>query len=61
MEPIAIIDETHIWTWLDEIPDPEIPVISVVDLGVVRKFNFRNLNCPCMDNRLVIGKRSCKA
>ncbi len=36
MEPIAIIDETHIWTWLDEIPDPEIPVISVVDLGVVR-------------------------
>lgn len=22
--------------WLDEVPDPEIPVISVVDLGIVR-------------------------
>lgn len=25
-----------IWTWLDTVPDPEIPVISVVDLGIVR-------------------------
>lgn len=25
-----------IWSWLDEVPDPEIPVISVVDLGVIR-------------------------
>ncbi len=25
-----------VWTALDEIPDPEIPVISLVDLGVVR-------------------------
>ena len=25
-----------IWTWLDQVPDPEIPVISVVDLGIVR-------------------------
>ncbi|MEO1676870.1 MAG: 1,2-phenylacetyl-CoA epoxidase subunit PaaD [Pseudomonadota bacterium] len=23
--------------WLDEVPDPEIPVISVVDLGIVRE------------------------
>ncbi|GAB5448439.1 1,2-phenylacetyl-CoA epoxidase subunit PaaD [Gymnodinialimonas sp.] len=26
----------QIWTWLDAVPDPEIPVISVVDLGIVR-------------------------
>ena len=26
-----------IWAWLHEVPDPEIPVISVVDLGIVRK------------------------
>ena len=26
----------QIWDWLDEVPDPEIPVISVVDLGIVR-------------------------
>lgn len=25
-----------IWCWLDAVPDPEIPVISVVDLGIVR-------------------------
>lgn len=25
-----------IWQWLEAVPDPEIPVISVVDLGVVR-------------------------
>src|SRR5690554_4052034 len=26
-----------IWNYLEEVPDPEIPVISVVDLGVVRE------------------------
>lgn len=25
-----------IWRWLEEVPDPEIPVVSVVDLGIVR-------------------------
>jgi len=25
-----------VWSWLDQIPDPEIPVISVIDLGIVR-------------------------
>lgn len=31
----ATVDQ--IWGWLDEVPDPEIPVISVVDLGIVRE------------------------
>lgn len=26
----------QIWEWLDAVPDPEIPVISLVDLGVIR-------------------------
>jgi ring-1,2-phenylacetyl-CoA epoxidase subunit PaaE len=26
----------EIWDWLEAVPDPEIPVISVVDLGIVR-------------------------
>ncbi|WP_372571120.1 1,2-phenylacetyl-CoA epoxidase subunit PaaD [Ruegeria jejuensis] len=26
----------QVWDWLDAVPDPEIPVISVVDLGIVR-------------------------
>lgn len=25
-----------IWAWLEDVPDPEIPVVSVVDLGIVR-------------------------
>jgi ring-1,2-phenylacetyl-CoA epoxidase subunit PaaD len=29
-------DTATIWAWLDDVPDPEIPVISVVDLGIVR-------------------------
>lgn len=30
----------QIWGWLDAVPDPEIPVISVVDLGIVRDVNW---------------------
>lgn len=26
----------QIWQWLDTVPDPEIPVISLVDLGIIR-------------------------
>jgi ring-1,2-phenylacetyl-CoA epoxidase subunit PaaD len=26
----------QIWRWLGAVPDPEIPVISIVDLGIVR-------------------------
>ncbi|MGI9203700.1 MAG: 1,2-phenylacetyl-CoA epoxidase subunit PaaD [Woeseiaceae bacterium] len=27
----------RVWAWLDEVPDPEIPVVSVIDLGMVRE------------------------
>lgn len=30
----------QIWEWLDAVPDPEIPVISVVDLGIVRGIDW---------------------
>lgn len=26
----------QVWDWLDAVPDPEIPVISLVDLGIIR-------------------------
>ena len=26
----------QVWSWLSEVSDPEIPVISIVDLGIVR-------------------------
>jgi len=31
--------EAQIWSWLGEVPDPEIPVVSVIDLGIVRSVN----------------------
>ncbi|MCC2656670.1 MAG: phenylacetate-CoA oxygenase subunit PaaJ [Panacagrimonas sp.] len=27
---------TDVWRWLSEIPDPEVPAVSIVDLGIVR-------------------------
>jgi ring-1,2-phenylacetyl-CoA epoxidase subunit PaaD len=33
----AVNSEQQIWSWLADVPDPEIPVLSVVDLGIVRK------------------------
>ena len=30
----------QVWDWLADVPDPEIPVVSVVDLGIVRNINF---------------------
>ncbi|MBV8896392.1 MAG: phenylacetate-CoA oxygenase subunit PaaJ [Acidobacteriaceae bacterium] len=27
---------TELWSWLSEIADPEIPVLSITDLGIVR-------------------------
>lgn len=33
-------DDEQLWQWLAEVPDPEIPVISVVDLGIVRALRW---------------------
>jgi ring-1,2-phenylacetyl-CoA epoxidase subunit PaaD len=33
-------DDKAIWAWLGEIPDPEIPVISITDLGIVREVRW---------------------
>jgi ring-1,2-phenylacetyl-CoA epoxidase subunit PaaD len=30
----------EIWTWLDSVSDPEIPVLSVIDLGIVREVKW---------------------
>ena len=34
-------ETAEIWRWLDHVPDPEIPVISVVDLGIVRGVDWQ--------------------
>ncbi len=30
-----------VWSWLSELPDPEVPVVSVVDLGMIRNVMVR--------------------
>src|SRR5438067_1370199 len=30
-------DTNQVWQWLEQVPDPEIPVISIVELGIVRE------------------------
>lgn len=32
-----MVTEKDVWSWLEEVSDPEIPVLSVLDLGVVRR------------------------
>ncbi len=38
-----------VWSLLGEVPDPEIPVLSIVDLGVVRHVRYES------DGRLHVG------
>ena len=55
-----MVTAQQVWNALDEIPDPEIPVISLVDLGVIRSVDVRNghvhveltptfLGCPALE------------
>ncbi|WP_428651331.1 1,2-phenylacetyl-CoA epoxidase subunit PaaD [Roseibium sp.] len=30
----------QVWDWLQEVPDPEIPVVSVTELGIVREVRY---------------------
>ncbi len=36
------VTENQIWQWLEDVTDPEIPVLSVVDLGVVRHVDLEH-------------------
>src|SRR4051794_28400588 len=38
MSDVALIDETAIMAVLEKVQDPEIPVLSILDLGIVRGF-----------------------
>ncbi|MFF7396956.1 1,2-phenylacetyl-CoA epoxidase subunit PaaD [Achromobacter sp. NPDC008082] len=45
MNALAPISADQVYTWLQEVPDPEIPVLSVVDLGVVRDVTWDGGTC----------------
>lgn len=36
MDPATNYTKEQVWEWLSVIPDPEIPVITITELGVVR-------------------------
>jgi ring-1,2-phenylacetyl-CoA epoxidase subunit PaaD len=38
MSEVAVLDEAAIMAVLDKVMDPEIPVVSITDLGIVRGF-----------------------
>ena len=38
----------QLWRWLAEVPDPEIPVLSVVDLGIVRDVAWVDRDGECV-------------
>ncbi|HJQ51226.1 MAG TPA: 1,2-phenylacetyl-CoA epoxidase subunit PaaD [Gaiellaceae bacterium] len=55
-----MVAEAQVWEALEEIPDPEIPVVSLVDLGVIRSVDVSNghvrieftptfLGCPALE------------
>lgn len=35
-----MVTEAQVWDWLAKVPDPEIPVISVTELGIIRDVRF---------------------
>lgn len=56
-------EEKEVWKWLEEVKDPEVPVLSILDLGIVRQVEIKGnelrisitptySGCPAMD---VIG------
>jgi ring-1,2-phenylacetyl-CoA epoxidase subunit PaaD len=55
-----VVEEARVWEALEEIPDPEIPVVSLVELGVIRSVDVENgqvrieftptfLGCPALE------------
>ncbi|MCQ4633267.1 phenylacetate-CoA oxygenase subunit PaaJ [Shinella sp. CPCC 100929] len=42
MDPALRPSIDEVWHWLAEVPDPEIPVISLTDLGIIRDVVWRD-------------------
>jgi ring-1,2-phenylacetyl-CoA epoxidase subunit PaaD len=40
-----MVNSEIIWKYLDEVADPEIPVLSIIDLGVVRDVVLNDNSC----------------
>jgi ring-1,2-phenylacetyl-CoA epoxidase subunit PaaD len=42
MDPALRPSIDEVWRWLAQVPDPEIPVISLIDLGIIRDVAWRD-------------------
>jgi ring-1,2-phenylacetyl-CoA epoxidase subunit PaaD len=40
-----MVSAAEVWDWLGQVPDPEIPVLSLVDLGVIRDVRIEDGAC----------------
>ncbi len=60
IEEESLINEKKIWSILKDIPDPEVPVLTVLDLGIIREIKIHGdevevlitptySGCPAMD------------
>ncbi len=56
----AILNQKNIYDLLEQVPDPEVPALSIIDLGIVRNVEIENgkavvtitptyTGCPAMD------------
>ena len=62
MVDVKNISVDHIWNMLKDVPDPEVPVLTVQDLGIIRDIHLRDevvevvitptySGCPAMDTK----------
>ncbi|MGO1068814.1 1,2-phenylacetyl-CoA epoxidase subunit PaaD [Lysobacter sp. CA199] len=42
VEASTLPSTAQVWDWLSQVPDPEIPVISLTDLGVIREVEWES-------------------
>ncbi|MEO8404649.1 MAG: 1,2-phenylacetyl-CoA epoxidase subunit PaaD [Chitinophagaceae bacterium] len=60
MTPVTDISTHHIWSILEKVTDPEVPVLTVIDLGIIREVTVNDgevkivitptySGCPAMD------------
>lgn len=40
MSADTLPDTDEVWHWLSEVPDPEIPVITITELGIIRDVDY---------------------
>ena len=56
-----ILTNDKVWEWLGEVPDPEIPVLSIVDLGIVREVELHPFDYSMVTIRITPTYSGCPA